>query len=508
MGDRRYGSRFLVNASPATSRFDPIGRWRITREAGCINCGKCADLCLYDVHFRDPDDPRRMADPVYDFCRNCFMCIQGCPKGVLTMDPNPAFLSLGDALYPGSVIAGLMRQAVAGEIPVQGCGYGGPFSGPGFDSMWTDMSEIVRPTRDGIHGREYISTAVDLGRKPADVRDLEFDEHGDPLTNIPATIEIKLPILFDRLPFAPPDGAILQSVVRAANELGTFAIIDRGRIPPGVSAEIDHVVELVDPRSLSWPDLVDLARRRSIVELRYTDDVASLSKSLKDINADLLVGVRIVADAGIEDRVEELARADVDIIHLHLPVYPDTGSRPSYEAWPPAPPARAFDTLADAIPRAHNRLIDVNLRDQVSLVASGDITYAERVPKAIVLGADAVAVDVPLLVALECTVCGECQRRPSCPRDVHTIDPVWGTQRIVNMMASWHNQLLEILGAMGLREVSRLRGEIGRAMKKDDLDREIFATIFAPPEAAPSLTAAGGGESEDRMPHETGGKRR
>ena len=31
--------------------------------------------------------------------------------------------------------------------------------------MWTDMSEIVRPTRDGIHGREYISTSVDIGRK-------------------------------------------------------------------------------------------------------------------------------------------------------------------------------------------------------------------------------------------------------------------------------------------------------------------------------------------------------
>ena len=27
------------------------------------------------------------------------------------------------------------------------------------------MSEIVRPTRDGIHGREYISTSVDVGRK-------------------------------------------------------------------------------------------------------------------------------------------------------------------------------------------------------------------------------------------------------------------------------------------------------------------------------------------------------
>jgi len=39
-----------------------------------------------------------------------------------------------------------------------GRGYRGTFAGEGFDSIWTDMSEIVRPTRDGIHGREYINT--------------------------------------------------------------------------------------------------------------------------------------------------------------------------------------------------------------------------------------------------------------------------------------------------------------------------------------------------------------
>ena len=58
------------------------------------------------------------------------------------------------------------NQADAGKIPVSGAGYRGRFHGPGFDSIWTDMSEIVRPTRDGIHGREYISTSVDIGPKP------------------------------------------------------------------------------------------------------------------------------------------------------------------------------------------------------------------------------------------------------------------------------------------------------------------------------------------------------
>ena len=39
--------------------------------------------------------------------------------------------------------------------------------------MWTDMSEIVRPTRDGIHGREYINVSVDIGRR---LKHLSFAE--------------------------------------------------------------------------------------------------------------------------------------------------------------------------------------------------------------------------------------------------------------------------------------------------------------------------------------------
>ncbi len=69
----------------------------------------------------------------------------------------------------------LWKQAEDGKVPVSGAGYRGPFTGTGFDSMWTDMSEIVRPTRDGIHGREYISTSVELGRK---LNHLTFDAEG------------------------------------------------------------------------------------------------------------------------------------------------------------------------------------------------------------------------------------------------------------------------------------------------------------------------------------------
>jgi hypothetical protein len=57
------------------------------------------------------------------------------------------------------------------------------------------------------------------------------------------------------------------------------------------------------------------------------------------------------------------------------------------------------------------------------------------------------------------------------------LDTEWGVQRIVNLSCSWRDQLLEILGAMGLREVRRLRGEIGRAMWCGDLEDEAFGEI-------------------------------
>jgi len=40
----------------------------------------------------------------------------------------------------------------------------------------------------------------------------------------------------------------------------------------------------------------------------------------------------------------------------------------------------------------------------------------------------------------------------------------WGAQRLVNLINAWRDQMLEALGAMGMREIRRLRGEIGRTI--------------------------------------------
>ncbi len=130
--------------------------------------------------------------------------------------------------------------------------------------------------------------------------------------------------------------------------------------------------------------------------------------------------------------------------------------------------------LKDTLQGIHLRLVGKGIRDQVTLLVSGGIAAAEHVPKAIISGADGVMITKPLLIGLECLACRECTLPKQCPRRLPDIDPEWGATRLVNLMGAWRNQLLEVLGAMGLREVRRLRGETGRALYFDQLESEVF----------------------------------
>jgi glutamate synthase domain-containing protein 2 len=134
--------------------------------------------------------------------------------------------------------------------------------------------------------------------------------------------------------------------------------------------------------------------------------------------------------------------------------------------------------LKDLIKEVNFALLKEGLRDEVTFLASGGIAMAEHVIKAILCGANLVGVDMPLLVALECRVCGNCREGIPCPVSISKIHPKWGAQRIVNLIGAWHNQLLEMMGAMGIREARRLRGERGRVMFREDLENDTFAQLF------------------------------
>ena len=134
--------------------------------------------------------------------------------------------------------------------------------------------------------------------------------------------------------------------------------------------------------------------------------------------------------------------------------------------------------LKEMIREVHMKLVGNGVRQTVNLVFSGGIAMAEHMAKAIICGADAVSLDVPLLVALECRLCNRCVKGKPCPVELEKAESGWGSQRIVNLMGAWRNQLIEVMGAFGMREARRMRGEVGRSLWFEDLERESFGPIF------------------------------
>ena len=71
-------------------------------------------------------------------------------------------------------------------------------------------------------------------------------------------------------------------------------------------------------------------------------------------------------------------------------------------------------------------------------------------------------------------------------------------------MGAFHSQLIELMGAMGIREARRLRGEVGRAMLFEDLEKMSFAPIFGERvteyEPAPAPAGPGAGPGRVRQP--------
>ena len=442
--------RYHIPIGPAPSR-RPWTRVNVHRDlTRCLNCGTCIDSCLYGVHDRRDADARFMEEPEDHLCRVCFRCVAECPVNALSLEKNVEFMEAGNGLFKPEVLRTIANEAEGGRIPVTGACYRGPFGGQGFDGMWTDMSEIVRPTRDGIHGREYISTSVDIGARPTY---LDF-RSGGPWT---PPRELPIPFVLDVAnPGTPPSG-ILASVVNAAKALETYAIVP-ARSWPAVGADLQGnvIVRLSDGETTGF-------EKTAGVEATYRHggpDLVGLRRSLPHS----IVSLRVPVAAYDRDAVDMALEAGVDLIHYTCD-------------WKDVDTIDGVNKYIATLRDLHGYLVERAKRDTVTVLASGPIAAAEHVPKTIILGADLVGVDLALYAVMECVPPNHALHLGRFPEEFPLSDVPWGTQRVVNLMNAWRDQLLEILGAMGMREVRRLRGDVGRAIFQDEAEREAFADI-------------------------------
>jgi len=374
--------------------------------------------------------------------------------------PPFAAVGRGDPYWTSEIISQTWFMAETGRIPISGAGYGGPFAGSGFDAIWLDMSEIVRPTRDGIHGREYISTSVDVGRKPPR---LPLGTDGS-LDALPPIVELPIPVIFDPFPFPLVTRTPILAIARAAASLGTLAVItpemwDDDLAPFGSALALRLGADALERYR-------DLWRPARMVELEG-DGLEAATRCVKAVRPDAVVSWRVPLDRADPESVERMVRDGAEVLHLYADEYGQT--------------ARGF--VAEALRDVHRRLVEAGIRDEVTLVASGGIATAEHVPKAILCGADLVAIDFTVMVAFGCGLWAD---KTHCPAEDGEFAPEWGAQRLVNLMGAWRDQLLECLGAMGIREVRRLRGETGRAIfqpQEEATFRALFgSTLSAPPQ--------------------------
>lgn len=460
--------KYHISTKPIPPRRPRVGKYGVVdwRE-DCCRCHNCVKkACVYDRYRDEMNYLRNLSDvdALFFDCMGCFSCVQECTKGLLSMSVNPAFLRMGNEYWNPDIIRTTMAQAETAKIPVSGAGYGGKFSGLGFDSMWTDMSEIVRPTRDGIHGREYISTAVDIGRKP---KFLSFDK-ALATENAPSLTSIMLPMMLDIIPIRHGLECMDQIRLAAAKNAKTLALID-ARNWPLKDVEIDDVKdELAFYVSADTPlPKADVLKKTRLIEIADGPKLAERIKKIREIHPKIVISIRVPLDSKGPTRVRKLANMD-EIETIHCVADPN-GNEIDVEK-----PRH----IKDLIREIHLTLIEDGIRDDITLIFSGGIALPEHMAKALLCGADLITIDLPLLIGLECDLCGRCDFGKSCPAKVPDVKFNYGVGRMTNLIAAWHGQLIEVMGAMGIREARRLRGDVGRAMFFEELEEQNFGPLF------------------------------
>lgn len=453
--------KYHVETREALPRYSPVARLAALEIEGCLGCRECVkrESCVYSVYEKRQYDTGQLVDTGDSMCVACMRCVQECKKGILSRAVNPQFARMGDSHWRPEIMASLWNQAATGRIPVSGAGYRGPFAGPGFNEMWTDMSEIVRPTRDGIHGREYISTVIELGRRPAA---LAFDESGRLLTDMPHFTEIPLPVILEIPSNRFLTDPVKQAIAKAARMTRTYAVCDLSDACGLLGDLRDHLIARFDPAVDDPAGLSGI----SLVELPYGDAVAAQTAELKARYPQLIVSIHLPLDERAAERAVALTAEGAEIIRLQA-------HRRAVGLG-----VRRHEHVTALVKEVHFALVGESTRDQVSVLLSGGIAAAEFIPKTIACGADGVGVDLALLVALECRLCPDCDEVLECPVQIDQVPMEWGAQRIANLIGAWHSQLIEVMGAMGIREVRRLRGELGRTMFFEDLERDNLGPAF------------------------------
>jgi glutamate synthase domain-containing protein 2/ferredoxin len=462
-----------------------LGKYKVNRSADCVGCGDCAKLCPEGVHVK-PDGYTFSLRPRDHLCigpacaKTDHYCVTKCTKKALSLARNPTVDTMGDPRWTADLILSTWHMAETGHAPKAGLEHRTGESGGGFDRL--DFSFPASPNQVDP---TQIDTSLDLNHR----------NDGRP------QVHIDLPVYGGGMSFGSVSIHTIVAKARAATAWNTFTCTGEGGFHDRLKPYDDHVITQVATGLFGVRE--DTIQRVRMVEFKYaqgakpglgghllgdknTPAVARMREAvagnalfspfpfhsvysvedhkkhldwIKEVNPRALVSVKVSTPTDVDMVAVGSYYAGAHIIHLDGS-YGGTGAAPDIAKKNIAMP------IEYAIAKVHKFLVAEGIRDSVTLIISGGARTAWDVMKAIALGADGVVIGTAEMVALGCVRCACCESGRGCPRGIASTDPElmmlmsldWATQRLINLMSAWREQMVEILVRLGIPSTRALRG--------------------------------------------------
>ncbi|MBQ1316575.1 MAG: 4Fe-4S binding protein [Firmicutes bacterium] len=464
----------------------------VRNENRCIACRVCERQCANEVHIYSPERGAMLSDETR--CVNCQRCVSLCPTRALKIVRSDCRLR-ENANWSDQTIREVYKQAGSGGVLLSSMG--NPKDFPVYwDRILINASQVTNPPIDPL--REPMETRVFLGKKPDKIR---RDENGRLLCGLPPQVSLSMPVMFSAMSYGSISYNAHASLARAATELGilyntgegglhedfyrygpnTIVQVASGRFgvhedyleagaaieikmgqgaKPGIGGHLPGAKIVGDvSRTRMIPEGSDAISPAPHHDIYSIEDLRQLVYSLKEATEySKPVIVKVAAVHNIAAIASGIARSGADIIAID-----------GFRGGTGAAPTRIRDNVGIPIELAlaavDQRLRDEGIRNNVSLVAGGSIRSAADVIKAVALGADACYIATAALLALGCHLCRTCQsgkcnwgiatQRPDL---VKRLNPDIGSMRLVNLMRAWRNEIMELMGGMGINSIEALRG--------------------------------------------------
>ncbi len=458
----------------------------------CIQCRACERQCANEVHWYDADFGKMLSHD--EKCVDCQRCVSICPTSALKIRPNEnAFRK--SANYTQPLMTEAYRQAGTGSVLLSSMGT--PKDYPVYwDKILLNASQVTNPPIDPL--REPMETRVFLGKKPTKMK---FDKNGELDLSLEPSLTLNVPIMFSAMSYGSISKNAHESLARAAEELGTYYNTGEGGLHKDFyKFGANTIVQVASGRFGVHKDYLnagaaieikmgqgakpgigghlpgekikeDVAHTRMIPrgtdaispaphhDIYSIEDLRQLIFSVKEATEyKKPVIVKIAAVHNVAAIASGVARSGADIIAID-----------GFRGGTGAAPTRIRDNVGIPIELAlaavDGRLRHEGIRNEVSIVAAGSIRCSSDAVKAIALGADAVYIATPALLAMGCHLCRSCHTgkcnwgiATQNPELVKRLNPDIAYHRLVNLVTAWNHEIQEIMGGMGINSIEALRG--------------------------------------------------